>query len=376
MLEPADSSECKDYIIRALEISENYDCPVIIRLSTRIAHSQSVVELGDKSDYEMKDYVKDINKYVMMPAMARKRHAELEKKMEYLTEYSQKTDLNQIMIGNRDIGIITSGISYQYAREAFGNVSYLKLGMVYPISETLIRTFAKQVKNLYVVEELEPFIENIVKEFGIKVIGKSLLPKTGELSVQILREEILNRITEEEVLINDVLPPRPPVMCAGCPHRGMFYVLKKMKLVVSGDIGCYTLGALAPTEAMDTCVCMGASIGMVHGMQKARGKSFAKKSVAVLGDSTFIHSGITGLIDVVYNKGTSTVIILDNSITGMTGHQDNPSTGLTIKKEPTKQTDFIKLCNAIGIDRVTVVDPFNIKEFERVLNDELSTEEP
>ncbi len=376
MLEPSDSSECKDFTMRAFEISENYDCPVLLRLSTRIAHSQSIVELGEKIDYRLQDYVKDPGKYVMMPAMARKRHIEVEKRDEFLAEYSHKTDLNQMIIGNRDIGIITSGISYQYAREAFGNVSYLKLGMVYPISETLIRTFAKEVKKLYVIEELEPFIENYVKKFGICVIGKDRLPKTGELSAQILREKLLNELSDEEVLINKVIPVRPPVMCSGCPHRGMFYVLKKLKLIVSGDIGCYTLGALPPNEAMDTCVCMGASIGMVHGMEKARGRDFSKKSVAILGDSTFIHSGITGLIDVVYNKGNSTVIILDNSITGMTGHQNNPSTGFTIKNEPTKQVDFVKLAKAIGIDRVRIADPFNISEFEQVLKEELLADEP
>lgn len=377
MLEPSDSAECKDYVIRAFEMSENYDCPVILRLSTRIAHSQSIVEPGDKSEAELKDYTKNADKYVMMPAMARKRHVEVEKRMEFLTEYSHKTDLNKIILGNRDIGIITSGISYQYAREAFGNVSYLKLGMVYPISETLIKTFAKEVKKLYVIEELEPFIENIVKQYGIHVIGKDLLPRIGELSAQILKKNLLNEnSSDEEVLINEVIPQRPPVMCAGCPHRGMFYVLKKLKLTVSGDIGCYTLGALSPTESMDTCICMGASIGVAHGMEKARGKNFSKKTVAILGDSTFIHSGITGLIDVVYNKGNSTVIILDNSITGMTGHQQNPSTGFTIKNEPTKQVDFVKLANAIGIDRVRVTDPFNTSEFEKVLREELLGDEP
>ncbi|MCX8130361.1 MAG: indolepyruvate ferredoxin oxidoreductase subunit alpha [Clostridia bacterium] len=376
MLEPADSQECKDYVKKAFEISEEFDTPVLVRLSTRIAHSQSIVEEGEKVDFQLKDYNKDFSKYVMMPAMARKRHVEVEKRMAALRDYSNSSSINTIEWGSKEIGVITSGIAYQYAREAFGNVSYLKIGMVHPLPEKTIEKFAKEVKTLYVIEELEPFMENQIKKMGIKVIGKDVLPVIGEYSAALIKEKILSESGETKAIINETIPVRPPVMCPGCPHRGMFYVLKKLKLVVSGDIGCYTLGALPPTEAMDVCICMGASVGMAHGMEKARGIEFGKKTVAVIGDSTFIHSGITGLIDVVYNKGNSTTIILDNSITGMTGHQHNPTTGYTIKGEPTRQVDLVKLANAVGIDRVRVVDPFNIKEFEKVVKEEIQAEEP
>jgi indolepyruvate ferredoxin oxidoreductase alpha subunit len=376
MLEPADSQECKDFVKEAFEISEKYDCPVIVRLSTRIAHSQSTVEVGEKSGYKLKEYKKDFNKYVMMPGMARKRQVEVEKRMALLKEFSNNTDLNRIEWGNKDIGIITSGISYQYAKEALGDVSYLKIGMVYPLPDKLIAEFAKEVKTLYVIEELEPFIEDQIKKLGIKVIGKDAFPTMGELSSQIIKEKVLGEKTEVLKIEGVNVPARPPVLCPGCPHRGTFYVLKKLKLTVTGDIGCYTLGALPPTESIDACVCMGASIGMAHGMEKARGTEFAKKTVAVIGDSTFIHSGITGLIDIVYNKGNSTVIILDNSITGMTGHQDNPTTGYTIKHELTKQVDLVKLANAVGVERVRIADPFDIKEFEKVVKEEIQAEEP
>ncbi|MDP4180916.1 MAG: indolepyruvate ferredoxin oxidoreductase subunit alpha [Bacillota bacterium] len=376
MLEPSDSRECKDYVKQAFEISEKFDCPVIVRLSTRIAHSQSIVELGEKVDYSLKDYVKNPAKYVMMPAMARKRHVEVEKRMGGLREFSNTSGINNIEWGSKDVGVITSGIAYQYAREAFGDVSYLKLGMVYPLPENIIREFAKEVKTLYVIEELEPFIEDQIQKMGISVIGKALLPVIGEYSSQLIREKILDQKAGASVKIDEAVPVRPPVMCPGCPHRGLYYVLKKQKLTVSGDIGCYTLGALPPTESMDFCVCMGASVSGAHGMEKARGREFGKKTVAVIGDSTFMHSGITGLIDIVYNKGNSTVIILDNSITGMTGHQQNPTTGYTIKNEPTKQVDLVKLANAIGIERVRVVDPFNIKEVDKILKEETQVDEP
>ncbi|MGB4372127.1 MAG: thiamine pyrophosphate-dependent enzyme, partial [Halanaerobiales bacterium] len=268
------------------------------------------------------------------------------------------------------------GIAYQYAREAFGNVSYLKLGMVNPLPEKLIADFAAEVDTLYVVEELEPFLEEQIKALGIKVIGKDRLPVTGELNSSILREKLLGEGGEAEPLSAGEVPGRPPVMCPGCPHRATFHVLKKLKLTVVGDIGCYTLGALPPVGAMDICVCMGASIGIAHGMEKARGRDFAGKTVAVIGDSTFIHSGITGLIDLVYNKGTSTVIILDNSITGMTGHQENPTTGYTIKGEPTKQVNLVKLGEAIGIERIKIVDPFNLRELEEIIKEELAVDEP
>ncbi|MHB8127271.1 MAG: indolepyruvate ferredoxin oxidoreductase subunit alpha [Desulfitobacteriaceae bacterium] len=376
MLEPSDSQECLDYVKQAFEISESFDCPVIVRLSTRIAHSQSAVETGDRVDYKLKDYAKDFNKYVMMPAMARRRHIEVEKRMIALLEYSETTNLNSIEWGNKKTGVITSGVAYQYAKEAFGDVSYLKIGMVYPLPDKLIARFAAEVETLYVVEELEPFFEDQIKKLGINVIGKELLPLMGELSAQLIKEKMLGVKQEINQQLVENIPVRPPVMCPGCPHRGMHYVLKKFKLNVSGDIGCYTLGALPPTESMDTCICMGASIGVAHGMEKARGVAFAQKTVAVIGDSTFIHSGITGLIDVVYNKGNSTVIIVDNSITAMTGHQPNPTTGYTIKGEVTKRVDLVKLAKAIGVDRVRVADPFDIMEFAKIVQEEIEAAEP
>ncbi|HHV95495.1 MAG TPA: indolepyruvate ferredoxin oxidoreductase subunit alpha [Clostridiaceae bacterium] len=377
MLEPADSQECKDFVKEAYKISETFDTPVIIRLTTRIAHSRSLVEVSEKENYALKDYKKDFNKYVMMPAMARKRHVIVEKRIDDLKDFADKTNLNRIEWGSKEIGIITSGIAYQYSKEALGeNASYLKLGMVYPLPVELIKKFASEVKTLYVIEELEPFIEDLAKKEGIKVIGKELFPLVGELSANLIREKILGINENSTNEINMPIPTRPPVLCPGCPHRGVFYVLKKLKLTVTGDIGCYTLGALPPLESMDTCVCMGASIGMAHGFEKARAREFGKKTVAVIGDSTFIHSGITGLIDIVYNKGNSTVIILDNSITGMTGHQHNPCSGFTIKNEPTKQVDLEKLAYAIGIERVKIVDTYNLKELESVIREEIAAEEP
>jgi indolepyruvate ferredoxin oxidoreductase alpha subunit len=376
MLEPSNSQECLDYVKEAFELSEKFDCPVLVRLSTRIAHSQSIVEAGDRLHIELKPYVKNPGKYVMMPAMARSRHLEVEKRMTALKQFSGETGLNRVEWGSTNIGVITSGISYQYARETFGDVSYLKLGMIYPLPEKLITDFAAKVDQLYIIEELEPFFENQVKKLGIKASGKDLLPVTGEYSASLLKERVFGISQEKAYTIDNQSPMRPPVMCPGCPHRGMFHVLKKLKLNVSGDIGCYTLGALSPTESMDTCVCMGASIGMAHGMEKARGREFGKKTVAILGDSTFIHSGITGLIDIVYNKGCTTVIILDNSITGMTGHQHNPTTGFTIKGEPTRQVNLELLAKAVGIERVRIADPFDIKEFEKVVAEETQADEP
>lgn len=381
MLEPSDSQECKDYLKYAYEISENFDTPVLFRLTTRISHSQSLVELNEKSDYKLKDYVKDAQKYVMMPAMAKKRHVVVVDRDKKLAEFANTTKLNEIQWNNKDIGIITSGMSYQYSKEACPDASILKLGMVHPLPEKLIKEFAAGVKKLYVVEELEPIIEDYIKAMGIEVIGKDVFPIIGEFSVDIVKKGLgLSEVykAEENELSDINVPARPPVMCPGCPHRGTFYVLKKLKLVVSGDIGCYTLGALSPVESMDASVCMGASIGMAHGMEKARGKEFANKTVAVIGDSTFMHSGITGLIDVIYNRGISTVLILDNSITGMTGHQDNPTTGFTIKGEPTKQVDLYKLCEAVGVDknRISIVDPFDVKKLEKVVKEEVEADEP
>ena len=382
MLEPSNSEECKEFVKTAFELSEKFDTPFLVRLSTRIAHSQSLTDISEKNDYKLKEYKKDIMKYVMMPGMARPRHKAVVKRNDELKKFADETNLN-FTEGNGKAGVITSGAAYQYAKEAFGeNAAYLKLGMVYPIPEKLICEFAEKVDKLYVIEELEPFFENQIKKMGLKVRGKEILPVTGELSASLImkcfeKENIAFKASFDntEQIENDI-PNRPPVLCPGCPHRGLFYVAKKLKLNVMGDIGCYTLGATAPLEAMDACICMGASIGMAHGFAKARGGNDAKKTVAVLGDSTFIHSGITGIIDIVYNKGITTVLILDNSITGMTGHQANPTTGFTIKGEPTKQTDLVKLAYAVGFERVKVVDPFNIAELEKVLREETDAEEP
>lgn len=388
MLEPSDSQECYDYVRAALNLSEKFDTPFLLRLTTRISHSQSIVETREREDYKLKEYKKDFRKYVMMPAMAKARHIAVEARDNAVREFAEKTSLNKVIMGSQKVGIVCSGIAYQYAKEAFPKASFLKLGLVYPLPEKLIRDFAAKVEKLIVVEELEPYFEDHIKKLGIKVIGKERLTLQGELSANIVSDSLADICPElvsderrhdfSQSAVEGNIPNRPPVMCPGCPHRGAFFVFKKLGLHVMGDIGCYTLGALPPSEAMDACVCMGASIGMAHGMNKARGNEFAKKTIAILGDSTFIHSGITGLIDVVYNKGISTVVILDNSITGMTGHQQNPTTGLTIKNEPTKQVDLIKLAEAVGVssEHIRVCDPFNLKEFEKVLKEETEADEP
>lgn len=384
MLEPADSAECYEFAREALALSEKFDTPVFLRLTTRIAHSRSIVETREREQYSLKDYKKDFRKYVMMPAMAIERHKAVEKRDAALRDFAETTALNRIEWGSRTVGIICSGIAYQYAREAFPKASFLKLGLIFPLPEKKIEDFAAEVDALIVVEELEPYFEEHVKRLGLRALGKERLTVQGELSTGMVRKsfsDICGDLVDPDykfgtITLTGSMPKRPPVMCPGCPHRGAFYVFKKLGLVVCGDIGCYTLGALPPSEAMDACICMGASIGMAHGMNKARGDAFAAHTIAVLGDSTFIHSGITGLIDIVYNRGVSTVVILDNSITGMTGHQQNPTTGLTIKNEPTKQVDLIKLCEAIGVTRVRVCDPFDLKSFERTMREEVEAPEP
>lgn len=377
MLEPADSAECKEYTKAAFELSERFDTPFFIRLSTRVSHSQSLVEEQEPVQYELKEYKKNIDKYVMMPAKAIKRHVEVEKRIDALREYAENCEFNTVEDNGSKIGVITSGISYMYAKEALGDsVNYLKLGMVYPMPEKKITEFAKDCDKLYVIEELDPIIEKHCKALGVKVIGKEVFTMLGEYTPSMIKQAVLGVAPAEFAEAEEVIPVRPPVMCAGCPHRGTFYVLKKLGLTVSGDIGCYTLGAVAPLESVDTTICMGASVSAALGMAKARGKEFSKKLVSVIGDSTFIHSGITGLIDIVYNKGANTVIILDNSITGMTGHQDNPTTGYTIRKEPTKQVDLLALCKAVGVEHVVVADPFDVKNFEKVVKEETERDEP
>ena len=376
MLEPSNSAECKEFTKLAFDLSEKFDTPIFIRLSTRVSHSQSLVEEVEPTKVELKPYEKNIAKNVMMPANAIQRHVVVEKRELALQEFSETTTLNKIENNGAKIGVITSGVCYEYAKEALGSkVNYLKLGMVYPMPQNLIKEFCKTCEVVYVIEELDAFIEEYVKGLGISVKGKDQFSLLGEYSQSLIKKVVLGEKVEN-ITTEKVLPKRPPVMCAGCPHRGTFYVLHKLGVTVSGDIGCYTLGAVAPLSSVDTTICMGASISAAHGMVKARGKEFSKKLVAVIGDSTFMHSGITGLIDIVYNKNNNTVIILDNSITGMTGHQENPTTGLTIRNEPTKQVDLVALCKAVGVSRVRVEDPFDVKGFEKAVKEELSIDEP
>ena len=376
MLEPADSSECKEFTRMAFDLSEKFDTPAFIRLSTRVSHSQSLVELGERADVPVKAYEKNPAKYVMMPGNAIKRHVDVEKRIADLIEFAETTELNTVEENGSKIGIITAGIAYAYAKEALGDsADFLKLGMVYPLPEKKIVEFAKKYDKVFVIEELDPVIESHCKALGVDVCGKECFTLLGEYTPAMIKKAVLGEDAPEVLSADEAIPVRPPVMCAGCPHRGTFYVLKKLGLVVSGDIGCYTLGATPPLQSVDTTICMGASVSAAHGMAKAQGAEFNKKLVSVIGDSTFMHSGITGLVDIVYNKGNNTVIILDNSITGMTGHQENPTTGRTIRGEATKQVDLIALCKAVGIDRVTVCDPFDIKRFEEVVKEEVNAEE-
>ncbi len=376
MLEPCDSHECLQYTKLAYELSERFDTPVLLRLSTRVSHCRSLVETSERENHELKPYTKDVMKNVMMPAMARGRHTIVEKRTEDIRAWAESSGINTVEYNDTRIGIVCAGTSYLYAREALGDrASYLKLGMVNPLPIQMLIDFARHVGQVYVVEELDDIIETHCRKHGIPVIGKLLFPLCGEFSQAVVREKLLGE-TLPFATLDTPVPPRPPVLCAGCPHRGLFYALRKFHLYISGDIGCYTLGAQAPLSSIDACVCMGASISGLHGFNVARGSEQAKKSVAVIGDSTFIHSGITGLIDIAYNKGLSTVIVLDNSITGMTGHQNNPANGLTIKGVPTVAVDLEALAHAIGIRRVTVVDPYDIEATRKVVEEELAIEEP
>lgn len=375
MLEPSDSAECLQYAKLAYSLSEEFDTPVILRLTTRVAHSRSLAELSDRVDVGVREYVKNPNKYVMMPAMARSRHAVVEDRILRQTEWAETADINTVEYNDKKIGVISAGICYQYAKDALGDkASYLKLGCVYPLPVDLIRNFANACETVYVLEELDPVIEEHCRQNGIEVIGKEAFTLQGEYSQSLIAKVILGKECAN-VSTDLAIPGRPPVLCAGCPHRGLYYALKKLKVTVSGDIGCYTLGALAPIGMMDTCICMGASVSALHGRNKAD-KANENKSVAVIGDSTFIHSGVTGLINIAYNQSNSTVIILDNSITGMTGHQQNPTTGKTIKGDPTAAVSLEKLAEAVGIRRVRVVDPYNLAETEQVLREEIAAEEP
>ena len=376
MLEPADSAECRDFTKLAYELSEQFDTPVLLRLTTRVAHSRSPVELYEREEHALKPYEKNPAKNVMLPAFAKPKHYKVEERTQKLSAWSDEADINVLEDNHSEVGVIASGAVYQYAKEALGDtVSYLKLGMVHPLPLKKIQELASKVKTLYVIEELDDVIESFCKKNGIAVHGKDVFPRCDEFSQNVIRQCMLGKVPESKK-VDAETPGRPPVMCCGCPHRGLFYALKKAKVYVSGDIGCYTLGASAPLSAIDTCICMGASVSALHGYNKARGKDAEQKSVAVIGDSPFIHSGITGLIDIAYNQSNSVVIILDNSITGMTGHQQNPTTGYNIKGDPTTAVDLEALCKAVGIKRVRVCDPYNLKEVESVLKEELAAEEP
>lgn len=376
MLEPSDSEESRVFAKKAFEMSEKFNTPVLLKMVTRVAHSQSVVDTEERVEPDRVPYVKDPAK-VMMTLNSRNAHIRVEERTKALIEYAESTELNRVEMGeDTSVGIITDSTSYQYAREVLGDkVSILKLGMINPLPEKLIKDFAQKVDKVIVLEELDPIIENHCKQLGIKVAGKDTFPICGEFSQNLVRK-CLGMKEPEHITIEENVPARPPVMCAGCPHRGIFYILKKKKCMVYGDIGCYTLGAVAPLNAMDLNVCMGASCSGLHGFNKAIGEEAESNSVGVIGDSTFIHSGMTGITDISYNMSNSTVIILDNSITGMTGHQQNPTTGKNLRGEPAGKVDLEALCRALGFNRVRVVDPYDLKAVEEAVTEELAAKEP
>lgn len=376
MLEPSDSEESRVFAKKAFEMSEKFNTPVLLKMVTRVAHSQSVVDTEERVEPDRVPYVKDPAK-VMMTLNSRNAHIRVEERTKALIEYAESTELNRVELGeDTSVGIITDSTSYQYAREVLGDkASILKLGMINPLPEKLIKDFAQKVDKVIVLEELDPIIENHCKQLGIKVAGKDTFPICGEFSQNLVRK-CLGMKEPEHITIEENVPARPPVMCAGCPHRGIFYILKKKKCMVYGDIGCYTLGAVAPLNAMDLNVCMGASCSGLHGFNKAIGEEAESNSVGVIGDSTFIHSGMTGITDISYNMSNSTVIILDNSITGMTGHQQNPTTGKNLRGEPAGKVDLEALCRALGFNRVRVVDPYDLKAVEEAVTEELAAKEP
>jgi len=377
MLEPSDSGEAYAFAKKAYEISEQFDCPVFLKMCTRVAHSQSIVDPGERAEVAAKPYEKNIAKYVMTPANAIRRHPHVEERMVKLAEFAETSDLNRVEPGtDHSTGIITSSTSYQYVKEVCGDrFPILKLGMIWPLPEKKIRDFAASVTTLTVVEELDGFIETYVRELGLACVGKDVFPQLGEFSQNLVAEKIGLPVHTGKAL-DETIPPRPPAMCAGCPHRGMFYVLSKNKCTVLGDIGCYTLGAAAPLNAIEMTLCMGASVSSIHGYNKALGAESEKRTVAVIGDSTFMHSGMTGLANIAYNQSNSTVIILDNSITGMTGHQQNPTTGYNIKGDPAGKIDLEALCRAMGFARVRVVDPYDLDACDKAVKEELAADEP
>ena len=373
VLEPSDSAEAKEFVKIGFELSEQFDRPVIFRITTRLAHSQGLVELKDREEIPDKTYEKDIRKNVMMPGNAKFRHVEIEKRNNELKEAADTLPINKMEMNDTRIGVITSGIPYQYVKEALPQASVLKLGMVNPLPEKLIREFASKVETLYVVEELDPVIEEQVKSWGIPAIGKEIFTIQGEYSSNMIRKAILG----EEVRMDPPadVPQRPPILCPGCPHRSVFYVLNKLKMHAAGDIGCYTLGAVAPLSVVDTTICMGASISSLHGMEKAKGKEYIKNWVAVIGDSTFLHTGVNSLMNMVYNQATGTVLILDNSTTGMTGHQDHAATGKTLQGDPTYAINIPNLCRAIGVPNVQEINAFDIVTLEKAIEEEVAKDE-
>ena len=376
MLEPSDSAEALNFAKLAYELSEQFDTPVLLKMCTRVSHSQSVVETGERVEC-VREYRKDIPKYVMMPGNAKKRHPVVEARTKALIAYAETADLNRIEPGTDNaMGIITSSTSYQYVKEVLGDTyPVLKLGMIWPMPEKKIRDFAASVEKLVIVEELDGFIESHCRNLGLSCVGKSNFSNIGELMPLDVAAQ-LSKVWEIGPKLDAAIPPRPPVMCAGCPHRGLFYTLKKNKITVLGDIGCYTLGAVAPLAAVDSVICMGASVSGLHGFSKSQGGAMDNKTVAVIGDSTFMHSGITGLVNMAYNESGGTVIIVDNSITGMTGHQQNPTTGFNLKGDPCAKIDLETLCRAVGIKRVRVIDPYNLAECDTVIKEELAANEP
>ena len=375
MLEPSDSAEAKAYTKLAFALSERFDTPVFLRTTTRVSHATGIVPLGGvESPVVPLGFVEDPAKWVMLPVNARRRHMVVEERMRALREFAETFEGNRIEWGERSVGIVTAGVAYQYVREAFPDASVLKLGLAHPLPERLIREFAAGVKRLIVVEELDPVIETHVKALGIQVEGKDRIPLLGELNPRIVRQSISGEAAP--VREPETVPNRPPNLCAGCPHRSLFFALNKCKVTVAGDIGCYTLSALPPLKSMDTCISMGASIGNAFGMEKALGDAARGKVVAVIGDSTFVHSGITGLINIVYNRGFSTVVILDNGTTAMTGAQDHPGTGKTLQAQATHRLDLAALCRAIGVEHVYTVNPHDQEETEAVLRREIDRDAP
>lgn len=373
VLEPSDSAEAKEYMKTAFALSEQFDRPFILRTTTRLAHSQGLVELCEREDVEDRPYEKDIGKTVMMPANAKFRHVEIERRNKELAEAANTLPVNRIEMNDSKIGVITSGIPYQYVKEAMPGASVLKLGMVNPLPRKMIEEFAAKVEDLYIIEELDPVIEEQVRSWGIKAKGKELFTIQGEYSANMIREAVLGETVDVKAPAQ--APGRPPILCPGCPHRSVFHVLKKMKIHAAGDIGCYTLGAVAPLSVVDTTICMGASISSLHGMEKAKGKEYIKDWVAVIGDSTFLHTGVNSLMNMLYNKATGTVMILDNSTTGMTGHQDHAATGKTLLGEPTFAIDIAALCRSMGVKHVVEVNAFDIEALEKAVKEEVARDE-